>query len=377
MTPDRLLTGQIKALERSLAQASDSLGKQGGAVNSKLLKRVHGRFENDLMGLRDQCRSLRTRIEQGASAESGWTQLGKLQLVSSDLMKECLAFLEGALVRDAGFDGGVCALADSMLYGLSEKADMGWQRFTLVAAGEFFSTISGIVRLRFSDVDIWNLPVAAHEFGHFVSATPKFNDFGELASGEKRKDTRYEAHLRELFSDLFATYALGPGFVLNCALLRFSPASAYQESNTHPSNAQRIWWMIEVLAKLDETEGAPMYDGIAAQVRGSWTATLKAAGQPEALSDGEISRLHAWLADVYDLVNSQVPVVRYRSILRAQEIYHAFRNGQTPPVRDDYEMPDVLNAAWLYRLNAASADVYELDQIGNKAFQMCETIANR
>jgi hypothetical protein len=375
MTPAELLIGQITAVERSLVRASDSLDAQEKAVSSALLKRVRGRFGNDLLGLRNRCQSLRSGIQGGASAEAGWGQLDKLQADASDLLRECLAFLEGGLVRAAGLDGGVCALADKMFEALNDRTDLAWQRFTLVAAGEFYSTLSGIVRLRFTDTDIWSLPVAVHEFGHFVSATPRFTEFSELTDREKGNDPRYESHLRELFSDLFATYALGPSLVLTCALLRFSPSGA--ESNTHPSNAQRVWWMLETLSNMDKTEGDPTFAPIAGKIRESWTAALKASGQLEALPDGEISRLRPWLLDLYDLVNSRIPMVRYGNILRAQEMYQGLRNGQTPAIRAEDGIPDVLNAAWLYRLNMADLNPYELDRIGEQAFQMCGNIASR
>ena len=375
MTAAELLMGQITAVERSLSRASDSLDAQEKAVSSALLKRVRGRFGNDLLGLRNQCQSLRSRIQGGASAEAGWGQLDKLQADASDLLRECLAFLEGGLVRAAGLDGGICALADKMFEALNDQTDLCWQRFTLLAAGEFYSTLSGIVRLRFTDTDIWSLPVGVHEFGHFVSATPRFAEFTEMSDREKGNDPRYESHLRELFSDLFATYALGPSLVLTCALLRFSPSGA--ESNTHPSNAQRVWWMLETLASMDNTEGDAMFAPIAARIRDSWTAAVKASGQPETLTDKEISRLRPWLLDLYDLVNSRLPMVRYRNILRAQDMFQGFRDDHTPALRPEDGIPDVLNAAWLYRLNTADPNASDLRRIGDQAFQMCENIANR
>jgi hypothetical protein len=380
MTPPDVLKSQISALEKSLDRAGDSLEKQGTAINTKLLQSVKGRFKNDLEGLRNRCQSLRKRIDGGASPESGWTHLANLQQDSTDLLQECLAFLEGALVRSNRFDGGICALADSMLLRLSQTADLGWRRFTLAAVGEVYSTMSGIVRLRFTDTDIWSLPVAVHEFGHFAAGAPTFSEFAQIAADAKNQDARYESHLRELFSDLFATYALGPSLVLACVLLRFSPVNAYAESKTHPSNAQRVWWMLETLAAMDESDGGePILGPLAGKIRAGWTEALKASGQAEALPDAEVARLRPWLLDLYDLVNSRVPVVRYRSLsfLRAQQIQQALRNSQTPLLRDEDEIPDVLNAAWLYRLQAPSLNTYEFDGIAEKAFVMCEQIANR
>ena len=107
-----------------------------------------------------------------------------------------------------------------------------------------------------------------------------------MTGHEKESDPRYESHLQELFSDLFATYALGPSLALTCVLLRFSPSRA--ESYTHPSNSQRVWWMLETLSNMDKTEGDHTFSTIADKCRESWTAALQASGEPEALSDGEM-----------------------------------------------------------------------------------------
>jgi hypothetical protein len=375
MTAADILSGEIVAIDRALDRANTALRTLGDAAGSALLKRVRGLFENAILAHRAKCQSLRQRIEGGASVEAGWSELAAIELETSDLLRECLAFMEGALVRHGGFDGGMCALADSMLDDLSSKSDLGWQRFTLVAAGEFYSTVSGIVRLRFTDTDIWNLPVSVHEFGHFAAAAPRFGDFEAMTAREKAVDLRYESHLRELFSDVLATYALGPSFAMACALLRFNPATG--ESKTHPSSAQRVWCMLQTLAKMDETEGDAMFAPIAARIGQNWSAALKAGGQSETLSDAELKRLRPWFFELYDLVNAHAPALRYRTILRAQEMHSALRQGQTPALRDDDGIPDILNAAWIYRLNMGSFNAFELDQIGSGALEMCESIAYR
>jgi hypothetical protein len=344
-------------------------------MTSRLLKHVHGRFEIDLMALRNKCSNLRRRVASESPGEGTWAQFSKLQVDSWQLLKECLAFLEGVVIREAGIDGGVCDLADAMLYKLAEKTDMRWQRFTLVAAGEYFSTISGIIRLRYTDTDIWNLPVAAHEFGHFVSSTDAFSEFDSIVAVERRKDPRFESHLKELFSDLFATFTLGPSFVMNCVLLRFCPTGASQQSQTHPSFTERVWWMLETLAKMDETEGNRTYRTLCAAIEQAWATTLNAAGESETLGGEDMSRLRGWLAELYDLVESRIPAVRYRGLLRSAEHLHALRNGQTPRVTQSTEIADILNAAWWYRLGSPAPTIYQLDQVADKAIAICEEIS--
>ena len=375
MTPAAILSGEIVAAERALDRASRSLDSLGEAAGSALLKRVRGSFDNDIEGRRNRCRDLRQRIDQGASVEAGWSELDILQRDLSGLLGECLAFVEGALARKGGFDGGLCALADAMLDAVNRRADLGWQRFTLLAAGEFYSTLSGIVRLRFTDSDIWSLPICVHEFGHFAATTHRFAEFEAIAAREKQKNERYDAHLRELFSDMFATYALGPSLAIACALLRFIPS--HDESSTHPSNAERMWCMLRTLEKMDEAEGEDLLKPITEKISAGWAEALKIDSPTHALSDEEYARLHPWFLELYDLIEAHAPALRYRTILRARQMYMAFRQGGKSALQEGDDISDVLNAAWLYRLNATQFNAFEFDQIAAKAFDMCESIANR
>jgi hypothetical protein len=378
MSPASLVTGQIAALDQSLAQANGLLDgdEQTQHSLSNLLQRVKGRFRNDLLKLRRDCKSLSQKAQGGNLTAVDLGRLTQVGKDAADVLRECLAFLEGAYTRTAGIDGGMCHLADTMLYSLSGANDLGWERFTLVAAGEFFSKRSGIVRLRFTDTGIWNLPVAVHEFGHYVSGLAAFSDFQTAAADAKRADSRYESHIGELFADLFAIYTTGPCYLLNCSLLRFDFSTASQESATHPSAAQRIWWMTEVLAKMDGDPAWPMYRDVLARAKDLWAASMAVGSQPQ-LSDQEISRLRRWLVDLYDLVSTVVPNAIYGKWLRAQELSQGFQDGQKPALRDDDSMPEILNAAWLYRLHTPKADSFELDRIERSAYDLCKVIAGK
>jgi hypothetical protein len=376
MTPISLFLGQIDALDQSIADTSDLLDRVGRMQTpiSDLLRRVRGRFSNDLLGLQKSCAEIRARARGGNAAENDLGNLAQLERKVLDTLRECLAFLEGASTRAAGIDGGICQIADAMLYQLSRSNDLGWERFTLVAVGEFISARSGIVRLRFTDTRIWNLPVAAHEFGHYVSGLPAFSDFQDAATAAKRLDSRYDAHLGELFSDLFATYVMGPCYLLNCALLRFGLSNAAQESNTHPSNAQRVWWMMETLAKMDD-RAWPLYKDLLTQVKGVWADAVEAA-KLGPLTDAETTRLRRWLQDLYDLLDSRLPNAKYGKWLRAQEISQSLRDNKAPQLRPDDSIPDVLNGAWLYRLQAADANGFALNQAAKTALDLCTAIGN-
>jgi hypothetical protein len=377
MTPASLVAGQIAALDRSLAQADKLLERCGQQqLTSDLLDRVRGLFRNRLLPLRSQCATLLQTTQTGNAAAIDLARLEHLQAECSDLIRECLAFLEGAYTRAAGIDGDSCKFADAMLLSLSKENNLGWSRFTLVGPAEFFSTSSGIVRLRFTDTGIWNLPVAVHEFGHFVSTIDAFREpFKASAAAAGSKDPKYKSHLGELFADLFATYVLGPAYLLNCALLRFPLSNASLESSTHPSANQRVWWMLETLTKMDDP-GWPLYSNLVNQVRALWSAGVASANQP-ALSDAEISRLRPWFFDLYDLINSGVPNAKYAKWLRAQGLSQAFRQNQDPGLLPDDTIPEVLNALWLYRAQTAAFNAFEMEQVERQALQLCAAIVDR
>jgi hypothetical protein len=377
MTPILLFLSRIEALNQSLAEASNLLDRLEGMRTpvSDLLGRVKGRFSNDLLGLKKNCAEIYARAQGGAAAESDLGNLTQLEEKALGTLRECLAFLEGASTRAAGIDGGICQIADAMLYQLSRSNDLGWERFTLVAVGEFFSKRSGIVRLRFTDTRIWNLPVAAHEFGHYVTGLPALSEFQEAADAAGRMDVRHAAHLGELFSDLFATYVIGPCFLLNCALLRFGLSRAAQESNTHPSDAQRVWWMMETLAKMDDP-GWPLYQDLLRRIKVIWAGAIEIARQPP-LTEAETTRLRQWFVNLYDLLDSRLPNAKYGKWLRAQEIFQTLRTGHAPELRADDSIPEVLNGAWLYRLQLAGTDDFALNQAEKIAFDLCTAIGNR
>jgi hypothetical protein len=282
----------------------------------------------------------------------------------------------GALTRAHGIDFGLCRLTDAMLYDLSARTDVGWNRFTIVADGEFFARLSGIIRIQFPDVSIWNLPVAAHEFGHFVASGWKDSALAGMIEREKRADRRYEAYLNEHFADLFATYTMGPCFAMVCGLVRFSPASAVLQSDTHPSAAQRMWWILEMLRLIDKSRaGPPLYQYITQQLEQSWTASLKAAGQEPGLSPADTLRLRGWLAEMLEAVKLNFSAGQYGGWLRAQEMAESFRQRQLPDLAGDDRIPDVLNAVWLCRSEQEPADGYKVTWLAQNALKLCGSLA--
>ena len=369
-----MLLAQIESSVEGIVQALNGL--KPDKLDSALLERIQARFENDLKRSLNKLVQLRDSVKQlgdDGSLELPWGQLNNLRAGAAPVLEECLAFIEGALTRSQGVDGGLCRVTDSMLYELSRRTDIGWNRFTILAAGEFFASISGIIRINFPDLTFWNLPVAAHEFGHYVAANLKDPALRAMIDREKRTEPKYEAHLNEHFADLFATYTMGPCFGLACGLVRFSPASAFQRSATHPSFAHRVWWIVEALRSIEQLRGGPpLYDYIAGELEKSWQASLSAAGQNTQMEIEDTRRLRGWLAEMLEIVDGNLAGALYGGWLRAQALAASFRAKEVPALTRTDRIPDVLNAIWLCRSEQETADAYQISWLADKGFELCK-----
>src|SRR5262249_51406054 len=130
-----------------------------------------------------------------------WKQFQEIQDRCQYLFRECLAFMQGALIRVTALDNGLCQIADSLIKVLNHRAgNLGWDRLTVLADAEFYRDMADIIRLRFPGMNIWNLPVVAHEFGHY--AGPQLSERqadGTLASPfqEMLKNAREKAKRRQ------------------------------------------------------------------------------------------------------------------------------------------------------------------------------------
>ena len=244
-----------------------------------------------------------------------WTTLRGIEDACQSLFRECLAIVQ--VVRGAGLDNGLCEIGDALLQDLGHGADLHWGRFTILAESESIVELGSIVRLRFPEVSIWSLPVAAHEYGHFVGprlevqdpGQPSRHPFQDFLEQIREDDPRYYYYGHEFFADLFATYALGPSFACCCILLRFDPVTASTEYSTHPSAAQRVYWLLSVLRAMDEQDPFLSFSGIIKDLENWWSATLAASGQSAGslVSPDASSRLDSWRDELFAMVEDHLP----------------------------------------------------------------------
>jgi hypothetical protein len=160
--------------------------------------------------------------------------------------------------------------------------DASWRRFTIWADREAFANIDEVIRLRFPSINIWHLPNAAHEFGHFVSQDLKKLGTARNLFEELCQDYRESAEalfLPEYFADVFATYTMGPSYACVCVVLRFDQGVANYASEKHPSADKRVHAVLRTLEKMDRGSIPPQYTYICNELRRFWRDGVSAAFQ--------------------------------------------------------------------------------------------------
>lgn len=371
-----ILAARVEALQRDLSLAT--LALESDALRGHFRDSVRNLFNGFFQRKKGDLKKLAQELSESSAATGAlapfWTRFEQEADECDRLLKAYLAFIEGALVRSAGLDRGICDVADALLKQVAELTVTEWSRFTIVSDAEYYAPLTDIIQLRYPHFAVWNVPVLAHEFGHYVTTrlmdrltgTNPLRTFQRdyrkniesqlppaLLSREMQQ--RIAAHLDEFVADTFALYASGPAFACACLLLRFEPAHADEDSSQHPSDNRRAYVLLAMLEQRQE------YRKLANVLRAAWGNSLSAAGRPEMSStDRSLDEIAQRMTGIWDAI---APAAR----LSEQDWARAARLSQTrlvpSGVADVVATPrDILNAAWLARLSGAEADVAALNE---------------
>lgn len=263
--------------------------------------------------------------------------------------QETLDFLGGVLMRVQKLDGGISILAELLLRDYARMTGVNWASRVVLGTNPLFSPASEIVHLRFPDWEVWNLPLMAHEFGHVTAfATPAFKDLGADI------DAR---HLHEFFADAFAVYCQGPAFAYNVILLHFNPVEAYLPRGGHPTHAERVEGILQVLDSMnnkerhDEYDGGP-YQGVIKRLRDWWDQAVQhAEAKSDEVDRGKKLNMKCLVSRIYDLLDMYYRFgVQYLpdDWARAEEIAKELLDGE--PDLSHQGLRDLLNIAWAARI---------------------------
>jgi hypothetical protein len=371
---------------------------QSQQIDPDLRKKVQARFNWRLQKLVGELKSDRGMAARSSRLAGHWVNYRKLEQEARDLFRECLGFIEGALLRSARLDDGFCSLADALLSELGAAGDVPWDRITILAEDEFFTNLAEIIRMRFPRFRLWDLPIASHEFGHYVAQRTKadmpdlFPEIvrEELAASPSLAADQALAILNEQFADLFAVLSLGPAYAYTVLLLYFDPSSQDQDGKTHPCDAKRVVFILEALKLLDQAMGKPsQLAGVIAGMERDWKAAREAAGRPWDLQaeplQTQVAQAAKWrLRDLYfrswkgsTPLNDRLVGVRYTTWPRANRLAGLLLVDEPKKImdQDSYSLRDVINAAWIARLSHRRDRYDQTGEISRRAVQLAQEIA--
>jgi len=393
--PRTILQHRVRSLEADLESAVRGLEK---TRDPGLKLRLKPCFDELVHDLRERLKDVGTRVAAGDSVASCWQKFHKVDGECVDFFGECLAFSLGDIVRapEAGLDGGLCAVADVLLDELSRKSNVRWRRLTVVSEREYYQDLAQIIRLRYPATTVWDLPVAAHEFGHFAGPNYQTEDkpprfpFGDYLSKEVEKAVKdgelpkqAENHIQEYFADLFAVWALGPAYGCTCILGRFDPSQdPFAGSYTHPGDGHRahaVLWALEQMDAENKRSFKPSFNDSIVRLRDHWQACLAAANPLESVITKKERELRdRRIKELWAVVTTHFRPVRYDSWGRAANLAGRTMQVTTKNLlaagssKGDV-LRDVLNAASRMRLTTEGEDAWRA--ISARALELCREVA--
>jgi hypothetical protein len=375
-----LLEARVSQLVRDVALAQDALDR----FLPRLRRRVELRLGTAISQRRRDAEQLSQAVVAGEEYEADlWAWLHALQEDVDSLLEESLVLLNGSALREPrgpvehGLDEGYCELADAVIDELVARTPVGcWSSFTVLGRSEEFSLMTRAISVRYPGASLWDLPVVAHELGHFVGPL-LVEEHGQrlehplqkLSEELENENAQMWSWLQELFADVFAAFMIGPAYGFTSVMLGFDPLRTNISSNTHPRTGVRVHAIVSALRVL---EGANMM-WAADEVARIWMGLVEASdtGQPETAGDD----LDSWVPRLVELLNTSLPVSRYAGWVEAQRLRYHLTDpgaGSIIPPETGRTLADVLNAAWLARLGAPTSNA--VDKIEERARAACERI---
>jgi hypothetical protein len=290
-------------------------------------------------------------LRPDGTLRSEW--LSALQSKAANLFGEALTLKLARCIRN-GIDSGMCSVADRLLAELA-AVTLKLPHLSTVADTEFTGVSARIVRLRYPATSIWDLPVLGHEFGHSFGPlwyVPDAVDHYPQQVFLENRTLGSPTLNDEYFCDLLATFMLGPCYVSMCIIDRFDP-TFNQDSPTHPADLKRAWWVLrglELLAdSLTEPDNKVEYRAIASSLRDLWRKHLADSGLRD-LSEDVATVLELAVQSLFSKLHLGLPNAAYTRLSNAWGLLADYKEQQPPP-HAPVSVADLVNAAWLERVN--------------------------
>jgi hypothetical protein len=222
-------------------------------------------------------------------------------------------------------------------------------------------TIPRIIRLGFPEWTVWAIPLTAHEFGHVV-----LKDNSDLNQRVKARTWALTEEERDVFlADAFATCAMGPAYAYAAVLLNFDPCAANRDERTEAleggalsleelsPDSRRAHVVISTLALMGDAVGS--YETVRAELDAAWKDALEPFGLRYELPKATRDTLDGCAHFMWDFLTERGGDLVYKpEAFQEVEGWPSLLDEEFKVAFADFDVRDVLNAAWRERIRNAT-----------------------
>jgi len=374
--PDPILDARIKALESAIRGIATSDLKWKDYFNFKF--EVH---ENLWAGLdtarnrmakkeKEEIQKICNRFKGVHPAKINddllklaWSDYLRVYSDTRRIFNEYLEFIGALTFRDIGFQNDISSWADELILDSLKSSFVGVTQppspSVLVKPETMIKVVARIIGLHFAEWNLWTLPLAAHELGHVLTEHNKdIGEFLEKLSGFSKSD------VYEFFSDAFATYTMGPAYAYASIYLSLNP-----ELDLDIKRANIIFSMLELM-NVSAGKNRP-YDKPLIQIRTAWSNLIQMyQGAAVPTIDKDLMNITQEIWNEFnkeDIMSLVLPTAKYPAnredegweVAVEWKTNYDYEHGKisikdVPKVHPTNKIRDILNAAWLIRLDDSS-----------------------
>src|SRR5215207_2646300 len=387
-----ILAARIDALNRNLEPPGAPDDWPRTFSNAHVNKSIWNELTREMTNERsvqsarlDTIRKELAKAKTTARLRKLWAEYGAVYEASQSIFRESREILGGLAFREKELhDARLCQFAEEIVLDCNRMVGTP-ASLPLPGHAAVSRTLARVVRMRLPEWNLWTLPLVAHEYGRVV-----LDQLDGLVELTEREVARFAAGrpewkvalasegdpaaileqasplLESLVADAFAAYTMGPAYGYAAITLALNPADT-----GYPPDPLRGELILAVLERMGENGSKPFED-TAKYLRSEWEALLSQVGRrrvkrpplAEAIADAVV-RDHALARLRYQVRVEENYEVLGRTGVHGWRTARAWaedwvedrqnrRRLRLPEVSGASRLHDVLNAAWLARIEVSS-----------------------